>query len=104
MLTCFRGEAFKITPIKYTFPESLIIEEFNYRYVFSFFEQLRILEILHSEAIFTFCLYQVCLHASISYYRNVLNITNNLLHMGLQIGVSDFSKIALFSFYTILHM
>ena len=59
------------------------------------------LEILRSEEIFTLS----SLSSSflrMDYRRDVFNFANDSLHMALQKGFSDFSKIALFSFNTTL--
>jgi len=68
---------------------------------FLFFEKIKGLEILHNEAIFTL-LPLSSSFTRLDYCGNVINIGNDSLHNALQKCVSDFSKIALFSFYIIL--
>ena len=88
-----------INPNKCTLPESLINEEIDY--VFSFFKKIKSFEILRREAIFTLSSLSSS-YTRLDYRRNAFNIANDSLHIALQKGVSDFSKIALFSFYTAL--
>ena len=70
-------------------------------YVFPFFQNIKGFEILCNEVIFTL-LSLSSLFTHLDYCHNTFNIANDSLHIVFQKGVSNFSKIALFSFNTTL--
>jgi len=64
-------------------------------------KKIKGLEILRNEAIFTLSPLSSSF-TRLDYRLNVINIGNYSSHNALRKRVCDFSKIALFSFYTIL--